>query len=95
MLRLHADVPQARQHTQICAEGRLRAQSLMRQSTGPTGQWRGDARGSATSATQPIQLPTHSDRSPLLTARIGPKLGRNIEHWWYHRSPVNRSAAIP
>ena len=71
------------------------AQSPMRRSAGPTGRWRGDARGSATSATQPIQLPTHSDRSPPLTAWIGPKLGRNIEHWWYDRSPANRSAAIP
>ena len=52
-------------------------------------------RGSATSATQPIQLPTHSDRSPPPTARIGSKLGRNIEHWWYDRSPANWSAAIP
>ena len=63
--------------------------------TGPTGWWRGDACGSATSATQPIQLPTHSDRSPPPTARIGPKLGRNIEHWWYDGSPANRSTAIP
>ena len=90
-----ADVPQARQHARICAEGRLRAQSPMRRSAGPTGRWRGDAHGSATSATQPIQLPTHSDRSPPPTARIGSKLGRNIEHWWYDRSPANWSAAIP
>ena len=50
---------------------------------------------SATSATQPIHHPTHSDRSPPPTARIGSKLGRNIEHWWYDRSPANWSAAIP
>ena len=79
----------------ICAEGRLRAQSPTQRSAGPTGWWRGDARGSATSATQPIQLPTHSDRSPPPTAQIGPKLGRNIEHWWYDGSPANRSTAIP
>ena len=90
-----ADAPQARQHVRICAEGRLRAQSPMQRSAGPTGWWRGDVRGSATSATQPIQHPTHSDCSPLLTARIGPKLSRNIEHWWYDGSPANRSAAIP
>ena len=89
------DVPRARQHVRICAEGRLRAQSPMRRSAGPTGRWHGNVRGSATSATQPIQLPTHSNRSPPPTAQIGPKLGRNIEHWWYDGSPVNRSAAIP
>ena len=94
-LVVHVDAPRARQHARICAEGQLRAQSPMRRSTGPTGQWRGDARSSATSATQPIQLPTHSDHSPPPTARIGPKLGRNIEHWWYDRSPANWSAAIP
>ena len=89
------DAPRAWQHARICAEGQLRAQSPMRRSASPTGRWRSDARSSATSATQPIQLPTHSDRSPLPTARIGPKLGRNIEHWWYDGSPANRSAAIP
>ena len=89
------DAPQAWQHARICAEGRLRAQSLMWRSAGLTGRWRSNARGSATSATQPIQLPTHCDRSPPPTARIGPKLGRNIEHWWYDRSPANQSAVIP
>ena len=89
------DAPRARQHAQICAEEQLRAQSPMRRGAGPTGWWRGDVRSSATSATQPIQLPTHSDHSPPPTARIGPKLGRNIEHWWYDGSPVNRSTAIP
>ena len=92
---LTGDAPQVWQHARACAEGQLRAQSLMQRSAGPTGQWRSDVRGSATSATQPIQLPTHSDRSPPLTAQIGPKLGRNIEHWWYDGSPVNRSTAIP
>ena len=89
------NAPQARQHMRICAEGRLRAQSPTQRSAGPTGWWRGEVRGSATSATHPIQHPTHSDRSPPPTARIGPKLGRNIEHWWYDGSPANRSAAIP
>jgi hypothetical protein len=91
---LCADAPRARKHVRICAEGQLRAQSPMRRSAGLTGRWHGDARSSATSAT-PIQLPTHSDRSPPPTARISPKLGRNIEHWWYDRSPANRSATIP
>ena len=91
----YGDAPQARQHARICAEGRLRAQSPTQRSAGPTGWWCSDARGSATSATQPIQLPTHSDRSPPPTARIGPKLGRNIEHWWYDGSQANRSTAIP
>ena len=90
-----SDAPQARQHMRICAEGQLRAKSLTQWSTGPTGWWHGNVRGSATSATQPIQHPTHSDRSRPPTARIGPKLGRNIEHWWYDGSPANRSAAIP
>ena len=90
-----ADAPRARQHARICAEEQLRAQSPMRRSAGLTGWWCGDARGSATSATQPIKHPTHSDRSPPPTARIGPKLGKNIKHWWYDGSPANRSAAIP
>jgi hypothetical protein len=61
-----ADAPQARQHVRICAEGRLRAQSPTQQSAGPTGQWRGDARGSPqphnpsnsqhTATTHPCQL---------------------------------------
>ena len=94
-LDIAGDAPWARQHARIRAEEQLRAQSPMRRGAGPTGWWRGDARDSATSATQPIQLPTHSDRSPPPTARIGPKLGRNIEHWWYDGSPANRSTAIP
>ena len=92
---ISVDVPQAQQHARICAEGRLKAQSPTQRSTGLKGWWHGDVHGSATSATQPIQHPTHSNRSPPLTARICPKLGRNIEHWWYDGSPVNQSAAIP
>ena len=58
------------------------------------------AGGTAMRAAQPPQphnpsSSQHCDRSPPPTARIGPKLGRNIEHWWYDRSPANRSAAIP
>ena len=74
------DVPWVQQHAQICAEWWLGAQSLTWQSASLTGQWCGDTCGSATSATQPIQLPTHSNHSPPPTAQIGPKLGRNIKH---------------
>ena len=39
--------------------------------------------------------PTSSDHPPSPTGRISPKIDRNIEHWWYDRSPANWSATIP
>ena len=54
------------------------------------------AGGAGTRDSQPHHISTQlRDRTPLPTPRIGPKLGRNIEHWWYDESPANRSAVIP
>ena len=53
------------------------------------------AGGAATRAAQPPQPHNPSNSQHTATAQIGPKLGRNIEHWWYNGSPANRSTAIP
>ena len=39
--------------------------------------------------------PTSSNHPPSPTGRISPKIDRNIEHWWYDRSPANWSTTIP
>ena len=57
-----------------------------------TGWQRGNVRGNPRlSATQHIN-PTSSECTPSPTPQISPKLGRNIEHWWYDGSPMNQSA---
>ena len=55
------DVPPMWQHTQICAQQRLRAGSWMWQSSGPTGQQRGNAQDSHHISTQ-LPVTTHPHR---------------------------------
>ena len=87
------DAPPMRQHTQICAQQRLRAGSQTWQSSRQQRPNR-PAAGERARLTPHIN-PTSSDHPPSPTGRISPKINRNIEHWWYDRSPANWSATIP